>query len=65
MTYLEFKSRIFDALSGDSGGLTWKQLREQQELPYKRPCPEWTRRLQKEIGLKRDRKKGRELLWRI
>lgn len=65
MRYTEFRSRIETALVDAPQGLTWKMLRDQLELPYERPCPEWTRRLETEIGLTRERAGGRALVWRI
>ncbi len=65
MRYLEFKAVIRKGLQASPDGLTWKELRDQLELPYERPCPEWTKRLEKEIGLDRNEKKGRASLWRI
>lgn len=31
-------------------GLTWKELKERLELPYKNLCPEWTKRLEEETA---------------
>jgi hypothetical protein len=48
--------------------LTWAQLRDRLKLPYDRPCPAWTARLEKEIGLMRGRDGnggGRSFVWRV
>ncbi len=36
-------------------------------LPYDRPCPEWIKAMEREIGLKRESiaARGRALVWRI
>jgi len=63
MTYLEYKSRIQRHLETHASGATWQELRDILKLPYDRPCPEWTRRLEKEIGLVRRKGTGRSLNW--
>lgn len=63
MTYLEFRDTIVEALEGEPAGLTWKELRDGWQLPYKTPCPEWVARLEEEVGLVRERKRGNAKLW--
>jgi hypothetical protein len=63
MTYLEFKSAIETTLRRKHAGATWKELRIAARLPYDRPCPEWMRNLEREIGLVRRKDTGRELIW--
>ena len=65
MKYTEFRDAIKSALERNPEGKTWKELRASLSLPYSRPCPVWTKQLEKEISLKRDRRQGRELVWRI
>jgi len=65
MNYVEFKNIIEAALRKKSSGATWHELRAAHDLPYDRPCPEWTRRLEKEIGLIRRKGNGRSLIWSI
>lgn len=65
MTYAEFRTRIQRHLETHSGGVTWQELRDTLKLPYKRPCPEWTRRLEEEIGLVRHKGCGRSLHWTL
>lgn len=50
MRYVEFRDLILKELKKHPEGFTWKELRDRLNLPYKRPCPEWTKRLEKEIG---------------
>jgi hypothetical protein len=65
MTYPEFKATLQHYLAQHAGGATWNELRDTLKLPYERPCPEWTRRLEKEIGLVRRKGSGRSLCWTL
>lgn len=65
MTYIEYKTDIQRHLQSHPRGATWKELRDSLQLPYVRPCPEWTRRLEQEIGLVRRKGYGRSLQWAL
>ena len=65
MRYVEFKAVIDKELRKNPGGLTWVALRDQLQLPYERPCPNWTRRLGHEIGLSRAKGEGRAFVWKV
>ena len=65
MKYIEFRDAIAKELRRTPEGLTWVELRERLDLPYDRPCPEWTGQLEKEIGLSRVKGSTRALVWRI
>jgi hypothetical protein len=65
MTYLEFKAAIQQHLQRSRAGATWVELRDKLGLPYERACPEWTRRLEEDIGLVRRKGAGRALVWGI
>ena len=65
MTYVEFKQSIGSKLRKNSPGMTWNELKTALDLPYERPCPEWVRRLEKEIGLVRRKGAGRALVWQV
>jgi hypothetical protein len=65
MRYFEYKAGIQHYLERHSVGVSWQELRESLKLPYVRPCPEWTRRLEVEIGLVRQKGAGRSLLWTL
>ena len=65
MTYQAFRDTIRAALNEQESGLTWAQLRDQYALPYERACPTWTRQLEEEIGLRREKGSGRALVWRL
>ncbi|MCA9249203.1 MAG: hypothetical protein KDA42_18905 [Planctomycetales bacterium] len=64
MRYQEYRDRIERALRRQPAGMTWSELRETLDLPYERPCPNWTKRLEAEIGLARVRGAGRALVWK-
>jgi hypothetical protein len=65
MRYVEFRDQIRTALRRTPTGLTWDELRDGLALPYDRPCPQWTRQLEQEIGLTRARGVGRALVWKL
>ena len=65
MRYAEFKRAIRERLLEQPSGSTWKQLRADLHLPYDRPCPEWTRRLEQEIDLVRRKGAGNALVWAL
>ena len=68
MRYDDFRDAIRNELRRTRAGLTWAQLRDRLRLPYDRPCPSWTARLEKEIGLSRGRAKGstgRSFVWKL
>ena len=65
MRYAEFRDSIQADLRKSRSGKTWKELQRSLNLPYKRPCPEWVGRLEQEIGLLRDTRRGSALVWRV
>jgi hypothetical protein len=65
MRYDEFKAAIQQHLQQNPRGATWPELRDALIVPYDRPCPEWTRRLETEIGLIRQKGAGRSLVWQL
>ncbi|MEZ5277424.1 MAG: hypothetical protein R3F07_13675 [Opitutaceae bacterium] len=65
MSYVEFRDSIQADLKRSPSGKTWKELQQSLNLPYKRPCPEWVGRLEREIGLLRDARRGSALVWRV
>lgn len=65
MRYLDFKAAIRQHLQQHRTGATWLELRDALSLPYDRPCPEWTHRLENEIGLIRCKGSGRALVWKL
>lgn len=65
MRYVEFRDAIRKELRRTPAGLTWAALRDRLDLPYDRPCPAWTKALEREIGLARVEGSGRALVWTI
>lgn len=65
MRYTEFRDVIHRRLKRRKAGVSWAELRHTLELPYDRPCPEWTKRLEAEIGLTRVKGTERALVWRV
>ncbi len=65
MTYAAYKSAIAGELKKHRAGKTWQALRGDLKLPYDRPCPNWTRKLESEIGLVREKGEGHALVWRV
>ncbi|MBS0208931.1 MAG: hypothetical protein JSS27_08265 [Planctomycetes bacterium] len=65
MRYVEFRDAIQQALRRSPAGLTWGKLKSQLNLPYSTPCPAWVKRLEKEIGLSRERGAERALTWKV
>lgn len=65
MRYEEFKGLIHAHLQRNPAGATWKELRRALRLPYQRPCPEWTRSMQRDIGLVRRKGGGRAFVWSL
>lgn len=65
MTYLEFRDGIRSKLSTRAEGMTWRELKDELKLPYASPCPEWTKQLERDIGLDRSEKRGRAKVWRV
>lgn len=65
MRYVDFRDVIRNELRRNPDGLTWAQLRERLDLPYKSPCSTWVYRMEQEIGLKRSRGSGRAFVWKL
>ena len=65
MTYLRFRDAISATLACHPAGLPWREVSAKSRLRIDRPCPEWTRRLEDEIGLVRRPGEGRALVWKL
>lgn len=65
MLYTEYRDAIFHVLRKHPEGMTWVQLKEHLGLPQKTACPTWTRHLEQEIGLRREKGRGRALVWKV
>lgn len=65
MRYVDFRDSICRELKRHREGLTWPELRDRLDLPYKSPCSEWVARMEKENGLKRAPGSGRAYVWTL
>ena len=65
MRYTDYRDSIRQALRRNANGMTWVELQSQLALPYDRPCPAWTKQLEREIGLTRVKGDGRALVWKL
>jgi hypothetical protein len=63
--YIDFRDSICRELRRHRKGLTWPELRERLDLPYKSPCSEWVARMEREDGLVRTPGSGRAYVWKI
>jgi len=64
MSYEEFKEKIVNVLKDEPKGLSWTEIRKRANLYQKFPNNKWVHRLEKDIGLIREKVKGRPI-WRI
>jgi hypothetical protein len=66
MRYVDFCRAIQEELQASPEGLTWAELKERLDLPYRQPCPEWVKRMEEEAGLSRAKgATGRAYLWKV
>ena len=65
MRYTEYRDAIAKSLRKHPRGLSWAQLKAQLALPQRTPCPEWTKRLESDIGLRRVKGPTRAFLWTL
>ncbi|MGD0646163.1 MAG: hypothetical protein ABSA75_14760 [Candidatus Bathyarchaeia archaeon] len=64
MSYEEFKSKISCVLKSEPKGLDWSEIRKRANLYQKLPNNKWVAKLEKDIGLKRERVKGKPI-WKL
>jgi hypothetical protein len=62
--YISLKGFLEKELRLHKDGLTWDQLRDIGKIDQKRPYNQWVRKLEKEIGLIREKKKGKTI-WKL
>jgi len=62
---MEFRDKVRGELRRSPAGLTWAELRKRARFARARACPEWTKQLEREIGLKRVEGEGRAKVWRL
>ncbi|MDE1822400.1 MAG: hypothetical protein KGJ23_08895 [Euryarchaeota archaeon] len=54
MKYEEFRDAITIHLRLHRRGATWADLKEGLGLPQRTACPTWVRRMEEEVGLRRE-----------
>jgi len=62
LTYDTFRDKIKQVLR-KSGSLTWTEIRTNAKLPQAFPNNKWVRRLEVDIGLKRNKDKHGIIKW--
>jgi len=55
MTYEEFRDKIAGALKRAGREMTWTEVRTETKLPQMFPNNQWVRRLEKDVGLLRQK----------
>ncbi len=65
MPYEEFQEKVKEALTNAGHSLTWTEVRTATGLPQKYPNNRWVRRLEKDIGLQRDRDEHGRVHWEL
>lgn len=64
-TYEDFRGKISNVLSNAEGPLTWTEVRTVAGLPQLFPNNQWVHRLEKDIGLRRERDANGIVHWRL
>jgi len=64
LTYENFRDKIRESLK-QSGSLTWTEIRTNARIPEKFPNNKWVRRLETDIGLKRNRDAHGIIKWSL
>jgi predicted Zn-ribbon and HTH transcriptional regulator len=64
LTYEDFREKIRDVLKRE-GSLTWTEIRTIAKLPQKLPNNGWVRRMEQDIGLKRNKDERGIFKWRL
>jgi hypothetical protein len=62
--YEVFRNKVYNKLKVYKYGLTWTEIRQKTGLKQTVPYNGWTRRLEKDIGLKRERD-SRGVVWML
>jgi DNA-directed RNA polymerase subunit RPC12/RpoP len=64
LTYEDFRDKIRQTLQ-ETGPLTWTEIRTKANLPQKFPNNQWVHRMQKDIGLERNRDAHGIIHWQL
>jgi hypothetical protein len=65
MTYEDFSGAIKKTLKAAGGPLTWTEIRTTAKLSQKFPNNEWVHRMEKDIGLSREKDKNGVIQWAL
>ncbi len=65
MSYEDFRGRVKAALADAGRPMTWTEIRTQTGLSQMFPNNQWVRRLEKDIGLRRERDKKHIVQWSL
>ena len=65
MSYEDFRDQIQRALSEAAKPLTWTEIRTAAKLPQAFPNNQWVRRMEKDIGLKREKDTHGVIHWQL
>lgn len=64
LTYENFRDKIREAMKS-SDPLTWTEIRTAAKLPEKFPNNKWVHRLERDIGLKRNKDANGIIKWSL
>ena len=64
MSYEEFRDKIENVLKKEPNGLSWTEIRKKANLYQKFPNNKWVAKLQEDIGLVREKIKGKPI-WKL
>ena len=62
--YEDFRDAIEQILKNETHGLSWTQIRRRLQLSQRTPYHKWVKKMEKDIGLVRE-KNGSRTLWRL
>ena len=66
MEYEEFKKKVLRVLKSRKKPFSWKEVKAKAGFKQKVPNNQWVRRLEKDIGLIRERSKEKKcIIWRL
>ncbi len=65
MAYEDFRDKIKETLGNEGQPLTWTAVRTIAALPQAFPNNQWVRRMETDIGLKRERDRKGVIHWSL
>lgn len=65
MSYEDFRDKIEQTLKQEGKPLTWTEVRTIAKLPQAFPNNQWAHRMEKDIGLKREKDKHGVIHWQL